>query len=414
MSELKPYHVSHQEVTADDNAGCIFMLLLVFSAGVLLGRKGPKQLSLAGLAGWSWWPSDDGLEPNEHGRLAFFRFTQLVLDLLPVLLRKYFQQRWRETHNGVSWGNTPADGFAFWYGVYETAPCCSVAVEAGSTKAIITRPEGAAASLGVTPGSQILLEGISVPFKIVSLRGSSLHLNHVLERTATLRCYRQVTPGERCCDSRMARYFQPRVLEGDVRGWDLSLLCFALLYSSHGLMDDVGHRAKALVSSLRDLRNDKLAHVERCSIDNNELCAAVRKMDDFVGQCMPSELVSWIELSRDILEGEPVPVVEENECYSTTDRDGGDEGFQDRRGEEEDFVRINMEQEVVPLMHQVGGDTGGQSEFSELIDRMANPHFITDAQQRWLGEYAVMALTQPQQMAWRTAEQFSCSTVRFA
>jgi hypothetical protein len=101
-------------------------------------------------------------------------------------------------------------------------------------------------------------------------------------------------------DYRMARHFQPKVLRGALGGWDLSLLCFALLYSSHDLLGGAGYEARHLVEQLRDLRNNKLAHVERCALCAADLEQAVYAMDSFVAECLPEHWVQWVEASRGI------------------------------------------------------------------------------------------------------------------
>jgi len=232
---------------------------------------------------------------------CFFIFTSLVLDLLPVFLRLYFRVRWFETR-GRKWKDRPSDGEAFWYGTYDLEPFTTVRVTEGSTVSSVVIPNNNTNPTNhpLRPGERIKIG--REPTKVVCTRGHKVHLSSPSTSSGDLPLFRQKLPGERNADSRMAPFFEPRVLRGDVRGWDVSLLCFALLYSSHCLMDTAASEAKAMVEAIRDLRNDKLAHVERCAMSPQDLNQALSTMDSFISVCIPEHWESWIEGSRGLME----------------------------------------------------------------------------------------------------------------
>merc|ERR1711988_87384 len=269
----------------------IVLLLCVSSAvaGFAIGRLSSRRPVKA--------TDESSQDLRTLHRVSFFKFTQLVLDVLPILMRQYFRERWHETHRR-SWRDTQSDGEMFVNGTFSAAACTVVHVEEGSKVAhgdlahLIQRP-GREANSGISPGDQILL-GDEL-HKVVSIKANCMHLSRPSSITAEKEVRMQHIRGERNMDSRMARFFTPKLMQGDTRDWDMSLLCFALLYSSHGLIP-IGDDARQLVEGLRDLRNNKLAHVERCSMPREELLSAVRKMDAFIEGCMPSELEMWSRL----------------------------------------------------------------------------------------------------------------------
>lgn len=238
---------------------------------------------------------------EDDQREAFFQFTTLVLDELPILLRKYFRHCWDDAY-GASlgpWTESESDGDAFWNGVFDQDKWFDVCVHNGSNVVQVLSP--------VRPGVPSLSPGDKVRVghcraKVMSVKGDSLYLNDMIEYAdATLPLTGQCVPYERNADARMARHFRPLVLAGDSSGWDISLLCFALLNSSHELLR--GREAHAThLHALRELRNSRLAHVQRCRMERSELKSSVQVMDSFVRECMPCEWEQWHAVSRAVLQ----------------------------------------------------------------------------------------------------------------
>merc|ERR1711988_920789 len=107
------------------DAHTIIMLLCILSAvsGFAFGR-----LSLSSRKNTSL---DADNSKSHKERIFFFKFTQLVLDLLPVLLRQYFRERWQARY-GRSWRDTSDDGELFHHGSFQQRATCNVRIEAGS------------------------------------------------------------------------------------------------------------------------------------------------------------------------------------------------------------------------------------------------------------------------------------------
>lgn len=319
-------------------------------------------------------------------RVCFFKFTQLVLDLLPILLRQYFKERWHATY-GRAWKDTRADGDVFYHGTFETHPSITVNVQEGNNVAlgklagVVQRPDG---SPGLAAGDQILL-GNDLQ-KVMLVKKNALHLSRHSSSTGLKEVRTQLIRGERNMDSRMQRHFEPKILLGDTRDWDISLLCFALLYSSHGLIP-IGDDARQLVQNLRDLRNDKLAHVDRCSMPREELLDALHQMDMFIEYCLPSEWEVWLGASREILDADPRDF-----------EDGQTGGYQHDSEEGCEYVSIAVDQ-------QEGDFESG--EFHALMDRISTRHhhhrFMDEAKARWLNELSGLAISSP----------FSIASVKF-
>jgi len=344
-------------------------------------------------------------------RVAFFQFTQLVLDVLPVLLRRYFKARWHATYNR-HWSDCKEDGEAFWWGTFEEIPCTQVTVNEGSTVAVAVdgamRVQGYGVR-GMAPGDQILIG--DEMYKVVSLKPTVVHLSRPVPASGTFPVRMQKIRGERNADSRMRRYFEPKVINGDVRDWDLSLLCFALLYSSHDLIP-IGDGARQLVEELRDLRNNKLAHVERCSMEPHELAIAVRKMDSFVETCMPHELELWTEASRDILEGHPL---QQGDSLQRVQCDPGHEAGEEIELQPQPYSQIAGFDSRQDAMDCDAIDSVSisvcpdASDYHALMDRMTTQQqlrFMDEWKARWLSEFSAMAITNP-------LTTFSIAAVRF-
>lgn len=235
-----------------------------------------------------------------HDRLAFFAFTRLVLDELPVLLREFFKRRLDTVmlNKGLpAWTDTPADGEAFWHGVYDPEPWCHV--EANGSDVVRVVSDGIAPGR-LAPGDRVMVG--SEHRKVVLIKPNTIYLSSTVPNSDTsVPMHGQLLPGERNADHRMSKYCAEKVLSGDRSTWDLSLLCFALLSSSHGLLAGE-HEARGLVTALRELRNDKFGHVESCRMQQHELVRAIETMDRFVARCLPDHVGRWAQVTRGILQ----------------------------------------------------------------------------------------------------------------
>merc|ERR1711998_456509 len=111
-------------------------------------------------------------------RVHFFKFTQLVLDLMPILLRQYFRERWQARY-GRSWRDTRDDGELFHHGSFEQRATCNVRVEEGSRVVVLAQnlsgvlqlPDGSHLAAGDT-----ILLGEEL-HKIQSIKKDIIHLN---------------------------------------------------------------------------------------------------------------------------------------------------------------------------------------------------------------------------------------------
>jgi len=234
---------------------------------------------------------------RDEERLFFFQFTTLALDELPVLLRRFFKQRWEQMGVTGTWTDSPGDGEAFWRGLFDNDPWCAVATTRGSN--VVKIVNTSKAELNLAAGDKVKVHHQTL--KVMSIKGDRLHLNDSLEHEgAALPLYGQIVGYERNADSRMARHFEPKVLSGDSDKWDISLLTFALLNSSHDLMRGAEEQVPHVVA-LRNLRNDRLAHVQSCRMAREELEEAMATMNSFVHHCLPAEWQEWQERSRAVL-----------------------------------------------------------------------------------------------------------------
>jgi len=239
---------------------------------------------------------------NDAARLNFFKFTTLCLDELPVLLRLYFRRRW-EVVIGTPWANGQHDGSAFWDGVFDTNPWANVNANSGSNKVTVVPHEGNHHDVELlAPGDKVLV-GLQT-FKIMSRKNATLFLNDEVQApgSSVLQLRGQTIRYERNADSRMAKRFRELILTGDCDEWDISLLCFALVNSSHELMHGVEDKIP-VIEALRDLRNRSLAHVRSCRMTPEEMMMAVAKMDSFVSGCLSTdEWSEWKAVSRQVLQ----------------------------------------------------------------------------------------------------------------
>merc|ERR1711998_569128 len=202
-------------------------------------------------------------------------------------------------------------------------------------------------------------------------------------------------------DSRMQKFFTPKVLMGDTRDWDMSLLCFALLYSSHTLIP-IGDDARQLVEGLRDLRNNKLAHISACSMQREELWEAVRKMDDFIEYCLPSEWELWLTTSREILDQDPMDFEDGHTPNLRRPNLDNQAGSNDQV-----VIQIDAESE------EEEEEMPGAESIHTLLDRISTPHhtqFMDEPKTRWLSELSTAAA-----LSRKLSElsEFSVASVRF-
>merc|ERR1711988_192460 len=367
------------------DAHTIIMLLCILSAvsGFAFGR-----LSLSSRKNTSL---DADNSKSHKERIFFFKFTQLVLDLLPVLLRQYFRERWLARYQRT-WRDTPADGAMFYYGTFEGSPAAYVQVEAGSkvvkgdlSRVMMPLADG---SPGLSAGDLILI-GDSELQKVQSVKPSVLYLAKCSSSSGVKELRVHKIRGETNMDSRMRRFSMPKLVQGDTRDWDMSLLCFALLYSSHALIP-IGDPARQLVEGLRDLRNNKLAHISSCSMPYEELVSAVQKMDEFIEYCLPSEREIWLQTSRGILNAD----ARDFDDTHTADFDG-----RLQHQYNSDIVAISIEGDSDTL-GQTGKDAG--TSLNETSWR-CHQVFMDEAKSRWLTELSVAATLSP----------FSVSAVNF-
>lgn len=234
-------------------------------------------------------------EKASQDRTNFFQFTELALDELPVMLRKYFKIRWAQAM-GKEWTDDASDGEVMWYGVWDTDTWHTVQATSGSNvvfadpqKAIVSATH-ASATHSLSPGDKVLVG--HEEYKVMSIKGNKIILNDEVILDGPLALRGQLLGYERNADSRMVKHFRPLILAGDCDAWDISLLCFALLNSSHELLGG-DEEACQHVRGLRKLRNNRLAHVQSCRMQTWELNEAVEIMDRFVAHCLPGQETEW-------------------------------------------------------------------------------------------------------------------------
>eukprot|EP00658_Telonema_sp_P-2_P046699 TRINITY_DN3497_c0_g3_i12.p1 TRINITY_DN3497_c0_g3~~TRINITY_DN3497_c0_g3_i12.p1 ORF type:complete len:818 (-),score=118.02 TRINITY_DN3497_c0_g3_i12:414-2867(-) len=242
-------------------------------------------------------------KPREVERERFFRFTWLVLDVLPCYLRVHFKILWDQKYNQQlkPWSDGADDGQAFWHGVYNSDPATMVEMDEGHYFANRIEADESDGFDRIGAKSKIRVEGNEYKVLSVDTKGRRrLLLNHKAPESGVFPAHDQIVSYEQNCDPRMAKLFGGKVLTGDRELWDTSLLCFALLQSSHGLLQDGRNRLH--VENVRNLRNNKLAHIKSCKMDCFDLMRAVETMDAYVMANLPENLCAeWCHASRQVL-----------------------------------------------------------------------------------------------------------------
>ena len=96
--------------------------------------------------------------------------------------------------------------------------------------------------------------------------------------------YAQAIKHETNVGPQMKKAFKKQITAGDCSKWETSLLMFALLNSSHGLLPEA-HPARKLLDDIRSFRNI-LVHSASCSMETTTVDRAVASMQlvaDHVG-----------------------------------------------------------------------------------------------------------------------------------
>jgi hypothetical protein len=244
---------------------------------------------------------------NESNRVLFFRFSMLLLDVVPDLLREYFKERWDTRYPQMKWNDDAASGNLFWNG----SP--SATVPLGKLKVSKSSGRKANTSSGKVATAKDLREFVC-PNDVIEFAGrrwrvidpiSSAHItvNQPPDEEGEFDAFGLEIRCERNAPSNMARPYEKEITKGMRSTWDISLLVFTLVQSSHQLLQctatqQAGVAARCgscpscktqqILGDIKTLRNKDYGHVQQCGINAEQFNKAKRTILDFVKHCLPS------------------------------------------------------------------------------------------------------------------------------
>ena len=174
-------------------------------------------------------------------RILFFRFSRVILDVLPHLLREFFKRRWDAVHPEHPWLDDAHSGTLFWNGSTNATVALpgTLKVKAGSGTVGTTED----LTLMLSPGDVIVVE--QRRWKLLSPKPNEKQKLFNKDRV-TLTTQPDIDGDFEAfaldigCELNappiMEKSYKKHVLPGDRSKWDISLLTFALVNSSHELL----------------------------------------------------------------------------------------------------------------------------------------------------------------------------------
>lgn len=252
----------------------------------------------------------------------FHRFSTLILDEVPSLLREYVIRRWNISYPQHIWEDTKEMGHIMWNGT--AAPPDSPDFEhyhaygfAVTLPELVTMVEGKKGKSGLlkcaflNKGDHLMLQGLEAELKV----------GHVNESKEMADCSGKMTeqtvkitmvpgpedppymPGEfqvlvpeiqpECNMTRQNSMFEPfknHVTNGDSSTWDISLCLFLLVKSSHCLLPDDMEVERRHMEKIRTLRNHDYGHISSCRMTEEKFDNACSCVRAFVACCMPDQI----------------------------------------------------------------------------------------------------------------------------
>jgi hypothetical protein len=204
-----------------------------------------------------------GLTQEQHQQLNFLRFATLLIDDVSDSLRELFVHLWNKRYTEHRWGapSNRASGMACWDGseldidsgvrvrcIDNNKNLQSSTTVAGELRAPQKNQKGEKVRLGTQAEASIVMN-------IARHNGSSkITVNKFKPFASEATIYTQLIKHETKATPQMARPFAQKVLAGDTREWDISLLVFLLCNSSHALLDPENEKDKECLDHLSGLR----------------------------------------------------------------------------------------------------------------------------------------------------------------
>jgi hypothetical protein len=223
-------------------------------------------------------------QPLDSAEGNFVVFTRLVLKLLPELLRDYFVQCWDTKYPEHTWCSTGGDIL-----IDGMLPCSvplpgTVSLKQGSGRVDTSWDTGGVLEVG--DKVQIAKE----LFIVVAVKQRSFTLNKIWEAES---CQDTEIWGQalKCEKNLKDEHCRGKILSGDLAQWDITILTFVLVSSSHQLMGD-RQGELAVVRALRTVRNTKFGHASDFGMSKDDLEDVCTLIIQFVALCLPSKL-NW-------------------------------------------------------------------------------------------------------------------------
>jgi len=226
-------------------------------------------------------------------QLNFNIFSRIAVDILPEICSTYFVMRWNAKYPEHPWNNTPADGELFMDG---SLPCDvplpgTLCLKHRSGKMVTNKDLTAS----LVKGDLIHLVGEAGPLTVVEVRPRFVSVNHawagddrdgVQARGQRLRCEKKLA-------DKMA-HGETKVRNGDTRQWDISLFVFALMQSSHGLLEGM-EKERAILQRIRIIRNQHYGHASACHMSTAELDSITATVIEFTAICVPGRVQHYVQ-----------------------------------------------------------------------------------------------------------------------
>ena len=157
----------------------------------------------------------------------------MILDVLPDLLREFFKRRWNIVYPELPWGDNQDSGDLFWNGSANATAALPGRFKVKNGSGLVRTTEDLTELL--SPGDVIVVENRRWKLlKPINKDRITVNTKPDIEGdfeafALDIRCELNVQPN-------MKGPYEKLVLPGRTLEWDISLLTFALLNSSHNLL----------------------------------------------------------------------------------------------------------------------------------------------------------------------------------
>ena len=231
----------------------------------------------------------------------FLLFSQMVLELLPQLMRSYFKQCWDSKYTEYEWQDGPVSGVLLVDGLLPCGLELPGTVELKHGSGIVQTSEDLRGLL--QEGDFVMVERcvftVLEPIKCDSFSTSTEWKGNDV---ATVRMFGQSECLAKSVWSKAMAHALPRLKAGDRSKWDLSILSFILLNSSHFLMQGKEEHQLKAVQDLLDICCSEFCRVDEFTLGADNLERVSDQLTHFIASCLPGPLqfvaVSWLERSQ--------------------------------------------------------------------------------------------------------------------